>query len=329
MTTTQRLRFVEVPPTGRTLSLCEAAYEGLSAPQKRLPSRFFYDTRGSELFERITALPEYYPTRTEQAILTRYAGEMLEAAGEDVAIAEFGSGSSAKTRTLLSAALERQSTLHYVPIDISAEFLRQSSEKLLGEYPGLAITAVAAEYFDAIAALPPSDGPRLILFLGSNVGNMTHTEAGQFLGRLRAALSPRDAILIGVDQVKDLETLELAYNDPAGVTAAFNKNVLRRINVELGGHFELDRFRHFAPYDARFDRIEMRLISTVAQTVRVDYLETDFAFAEGEFIHTEWSHKYTPASFGALAASAGLDLAETWNDPRGWFAVHLLRPGRP
>jgi len=323
-----RLEFIEVRGERPQQPLCRAVIDGLAARQKSLPTHFLYDRAGSELFERITELPEYYPTRTERSILEANAPHMIEAAGEGAALVEFGSGSSAKTRLLLEAAMARQPELKYVPIDISADFLRSTAQTLLSEYPRLRVTALAAEYFDAIDALPAHDGPRLILFLGSNIGNMTHAEAADFLGRVRARMEPQDRILLGVDLVKDRAILEAAYNDAQGVTGLFNRNVLHRINRELNGHFDVECFRHHAPYDERMARIEMRLHSVGEQHVAVDDVERTFDFADGEYIHTEWSHKYTRETFAALCAPAGLEIAEAWRDPREWFAMMMLRPNR-
>lgn len=299
--------------------------EGLGAQPKSLPTQFLYDRRGSELFEQITELPEYYPTRTERSILEGHADEIVEAAGPGAAIIEFGSGSSVKTRLLIEAALRRHGSLRYLPIDISFDFLKSSSQTLLSDYPGLRITALGAEYFDAAEALPGHDGPRLILFLGSNIGNLTREEAVEFLGRVRRNMLPQDRMLVGIDLIKDPNVLVAAYNDRKGVTAEFNRNLLRRINRELDGHFVEGCFRHSAPYDEQEQRIEMRLYSIGDQHVRVDALDQTFDFADGEYIHTEWSHKYTPETFANLCAPAGLRIDHLWTDQRHWFGLALLR----
>lgn len=321
-----RFDFLEVPLSHKPQPFCAAVTEGLALPQKTLPCRFFYDKIGSELFERICELPEYYVTRTERALLELRAAEMIEAAGDNLALMEFGSGSSHKTRLLLEAALERQATLHYVPIDISAQFLRDTCLNLLAEYPRLTVTGIAAEYSDSVDALPAHDGPRLLLFLGSNIGNFERDEATAFLSRIRKAMQPEDRLLVGVDLVKDRSVLTAAYNDAQGITAAFNKNLLARINRELRGEFDLDAFDHQAPFVEETARIEMWLISRQEQTVCVPEIERVFHFGQGEGIHTENSHKYTLASFAALCAPAGLDVQETWTDNRRWFAHFLLRP---
>lgn len=321
-----RFDFLEVPLSHKPQPFCAAVTEGLAQFPKTLPCRFFYDKIGSELFEQICELPEYYVTRTERALLEQRAPEMIEAAGDNLALMEFGSGSSHKTRLLLEAALKRQPSLHYVPVDISAQFLRETCLMLLAEYPRLSVTGIAAEYNDSVDALPTHDGPRLLLFLGSNIGNFQRDEATAFLTRIRQAMQPEDRLLVGVDLVKDRRVLTAAYNDAQGITAAFNKNLLARINRELRGEFDQDAFDHDAPFVEAASRIEMWLISRREQTVRVPEIERVFHFAQGEGIHTENSHKYTLASFAALCAPAGLDVQETWTDDRHWFAHFLLRP---
>lgn len=320
-----RFDYVEVRGERAQPTFCRLVTDGMAATPKSLPTRFLYDQAGSELFERITDLPEYYPTRTERSILETRAGEIVEATGENLTIVEFGSGSSAKTRLLIEAALAREPELRYVPIDISVEFLKQSSRVLLDRYPGLRVTALGGEYFDAIGAMPKHDGPRLILFLGSNIGNLTHEEAVEFLAQVRAQITEEDRLLVGIDLVKDSELLEAAYNDAQGVTAAFNRNLLHRVNRELDGHFEVSCFRHYAPYDPIAQRIEMRLYSVGDQRVNIDAIGRTVDFADGEYIHTEWSHKYTRESFAALCAEAGLQIDHLWADPRDWFAVTTLR----
>ena len=322
----ERLRFVDVCSEAPCEPLAETVRRGLSSSPKILPPRLFYDRVGSELFEAITELPEYYPTRTEASILADRADEIVEAVGAGLAMVEFGSGSSRKTRLLIEAALRRQAALDYAPVDISRDFLRESAEALLAEYRGLSVTALAGEYFDAALEMPPADGPRLILFLGSNVGNLDAPDAVRLLARLREGMAPRDRLLVGTDLVKDAAVLEAAYDDAQGVTARFNLNLLARLNRDLGAGFDLARFRHAAPWDPAARRIEMRLVSQGDQRVRVEALDAGFAFADGEAIVTEWSQKYTPASFAALCAPAGLEVCASWTDEREWFAEWLLRP---
>jgi len=325
-TTTQRLDFLEAPSRHLPLPFQAVVSEGLAAAQKHLPCRFFYDTPGSHLFEQICALPEYYPTRTEQAILQQHAHELVALAGDDLTLVEFGSGSSFKTRLLMDALLARQKHLHYLPIDISRDFLYHCSRTLLTEYPHLSITAIAGEYNDAIDALPSAGGPRLFLFLGSNIGNFERHEAVAFLRRMRHAMKPDDRLLLGVDLVKERSVLEAAYNDAAEVTAAFNKNLLRRCNHELDADFDLAQFDHYAPFIPAESRIEMRLISRCDQTVTLGATGETFHFRAGEFLHTEYSHKYTLSDVYTLCHQAGLETMACRQDERGWFNVSLLAP---
>lgn len=291
--------------------------EGLSRPDKALPSKYFYDARGSALFDQITELDAYYPTRTERGILDAHADDMAAAIGPEAVILEYGSGSSTKTRLLLDA-LERPAG--YVPIDISAEHLAAAADRLRAAYPNLDVLPVAADYSEPVPLpdLPPHRR-RVLFFPGSTIGNFERDEAQAFLRRAASVLGEDGGLLLGVDRVKPTEVLLPAYDDPEGVTAAFNKNVLRRINDELGGDFDLDAFTHRAAWNADEARIEMYLVSQAAQTVRLD--GRAFGFAEGETIHTEHSHKYTLESAAALAESAGFRLANHWSDDQDWFSV--------
>ncbi|HVT13280.1 MAG TPA: L-histidine N(alpha)-methyltransferase [Fimbriimonadaceae bacterium] len=321
------LRFIQVPPSHQEESLSVAVKRGLARRQKELPSRFFYDIDGSRLFERITRLPEYYLTRCETEILERYPGEIVAAGGADFQIVEFGSGSSEKTRLILRAAVERQDDVEYVPIDISSEFLRVSSEELLADVPGLRVTALAGDYLDALKRLPHHNGSRLFLFLGSTIGNFELDEAVAFLTCIRETMRPQDRLLVGVDLKKSPSIVEPAYNDAEGVTAQFNKNILVRINRELCGHFDLSLFEHHAPWIEERSRIEMRLVSKQDQIVAIDGLGESFTFREGEYIHTENSHKWSPMAFAAICHDAGLMVCHTWHDTKHWFALNLLQIG--
>lgn len=323
---TPRLELIDVPRLQPSVTFASEVATGLSQPQKTLPTRFLYDATGSDLFEQITELPEYYPTRIERSILEQQAESIIEACGRDLAVVEFGSGSSAKTRLLLESALAQQCALTYVPIDISTEFLHRTSVGLLERYERLSIRALSGEYFDAIDAIPSHHGPRLIIFLGSNIGNLSRDESIDFLTRVRKRLDPKDRLLVGIDLVKEVPILEAAYNDEAGITAAFNRNLLHRINRELEGRFVVPSFRHSAPYDEAAQRVEMRLYSDQSQCVSIDAIGQSFDFAAGEFIHTEWSHKYTQASFGNLCGQAGLEILHHWTDAREWFSLVLLGP---
>ena len=242
------VNFIELPRDQEEKNFTSAVVEGLSQPQKTLPCRLFYDAAGSQLFEQICKLPEYYLTRTEQKILEDNVSEMIDTVGHNLALVEFGSGSSVKTRLLINAALNCQRNLHYTSVDISSEILRTASFSLLNEYDRLTITAIAAEYNDAIPILPHHEGSRLMLFLGSNIGNFGTEEAVAFLGRIGNQMNGEDWLLVGIDLLKERSIVEAAYNDAAGVTSAFNKNLLARINRELGGTFVLDDFEHAAPF---------------------------------------------------------------------------------
>jgi dimethylhistidine N-methyltransferase len=294
---------------------------GLSGPVRELPCKYFYDERGSRLFEEICQLDEYYLTRTELAIMRRHAPAMADSLGRNTLLIEFGSGSSLKTRLLLDPLAEPAA---YVPIDISARHLALAADKLAVQYPELEIVPVAAD-FTLPLRLPetiPPGARRVVYFPGSTIGNFAPTEAVVLLRQIRRLCRAGGGLLIGIDLKKERQILERAYNDSRGVTAAFNLNLLRRINRELGADFRLDAFRHHAFYNAPQGRIEMHLISREQQTVWLDGVP--LSFAEGESIRTEYSHKYTVAEFDELAAVAGLELRETWTDERGWFAVLLF-----
>jgi dimethylhistidine N-methyltransferase len=298
---------------------------GLSAHPKRLPPKHFYDAAGSRLFERITALPEYYPTRTELRILSDHAGDIAAFIPDGAALVEFGSGSSTKVRLLLGK-LPRLGA--YVPVDISAEFLGHETARLRREFPHLAIVPVAAD-FTRPFALPRglAKHPLAGFFPGSTIGNFEPGAARDFLRLAARILGPEAIFVIGVDLVKDRCVLEPAYDDAAGVTAQFNLNVLARANRELGASFNLAAFEHRAFYDAERHRIEMHLVSRIAQTVWV--LGRSFSFAAGESIHTESSYKYTVEAFTSLAGEAGWHSAALFVDDDALFSVHVLQATRP
>ena len=319
---------IELPRSREEQAFSQAVADGLSKQQKSLPCRYFYDLAGSKLFEQICELPEYYLTRTEQKIFVDHSNDIIDAVGHELAIVEFGSGNSVKTRLLISAALNRQEHLHYIPVDISSGFLKTSSHALIGEIDRLSITAIAAEYADAIPIIPDPKEPRLFLFIGSNIGNFNRAEAVTFIAKIREQMHSRDRLLISFDLVKSAHILEAAYNDTSGVTAAFNKNLLVRINRELGGSFILSEFDHVAPFVKPDSRIEMRLISRCHQRVHIRKLQREFTFQQGEYIHTEDSHKYTLESFTEICSDADLEIQNRWLDKREWFAVALLRSKR-
>jgi dimethylhistidine N-methyltransferase len=297
-----------------------AVLDGLSRTPRAIPARFLYDARGSELFDAICELPEYYLTRTETGILTACAPELARLAGPGCALVEFGSGSSVKTRLLLDAMPDLAA---YIPIDISRQHLDATAARLRRDYPRLRVEPVCADYM-ALETLPSdtNGAPRLGFFPGSTIGNLEPAEATSFLRRARGLLGDRGALVLGVDLRKDPQRLHDAYNDKAGVTAAFTLNLLRRMNRELGANFDLAGFAHDASYNPVEGRIEIYIRSLRPQTVTV--AGRAFAFAEGERIHTEYSYKYDEAGIAALARSAGFTIDRTWTDPDRLFAVVYL-----
>lgn len=324
-----RFELVTMDATARLSAFARDVAAGLASEPKHLHCCYFYDQEGSALFEEICTLPEYYLTRCEEEILRRVSGTIAGRSGDaSVTLVELGSGNAAKTRLLIAALLRRQDRLRYVPIDICRTVLEDSARDLLKDFPGLDILAVAGEYQEGMSFLKDeASDPRLILWLGSNVGNFHRPEAAQFLAAVRATMRPDDRLLVGIDLRKDRVILEPAYDDPRGVTARFNLNLLTRINRELGGHFNLAGFRHRATYNESVGRIEMYLDSDRAQDVPIDRLGRSFAFAAGETVHTENSYKYSFAEIDALAEAAGLRVEERWTDAAERFSLNLLLPG--
>jgi L-histidine N-alpha-methyltransferase len=306
---------------------------GLGNSPKYLQPKYFYDARGSELFEAITEQPEYYPTRTEAAILRRSAPSIAGLMGDTVSLVELGSGSSVKTTILLESLLDSADEVHYMPIDISPTILKETASRLGRHYPELALTPIPCQYetgLERASTLVAEDEAvpdrMLVLFLGSSVGNMEPDQAIAFLSSIRAQLEEPDALLVGFDLVKEASVLNAAYNDAAGVTAAFNLNLLARINHELSGRFDLDRFSHRALFNAAASRVEMHLVSRTAQDVPILDLGRDFHFEPGETIHTENSYKYTRGSIDEYADAAGFLVSEIFTDEREWFSLALLSP---
>lgn len=307
-----------LPEDAMGAALRADVHRGLSGRPKTLPPKWFYDAHGSDLFERITELPEYYPTRAEREILLARSGD-IAAATRARTLVELGSGSSEKTRHLIDALTQ----LHtYVPVDVSESALSQAGQALAAERPGLDVHALIAD-FTAELTLPDAPGPRLVAFLGGTIGNLLPAERAAFLASVRALLAPGDALLLGTDLVKDEEVLVRAYDDGAGVTAAFNKNVLTVINRELGADFEPAAFDHVAVWDAGHEWIEMRLRSRTAQTVKVPALDLAVHFAAGEEMRTEVSAKFRQEGVRAELSAAGLELAHWWTDGAGRFALSL------
>jgi L-histidine Nalpha-methyltransferase len=303
-------------------SFRDAVLAGLGQEPKTLPCKFFYDARGSALFEQICDVPEYYLTRTEIAILEENAGAIAAYIGAHCRLIELGSGASRKVRILL-AALEAPAA--YVPVDISREHLREAAARLAADFPKLSVVAVCADYTRAFA-LPPLPGPagkRVGFFPGSTIGNFEPEAVVRFLAHCAELLGPDGEMLVGVDLKKTREVLERAYNDRAGLNAAFNLNLLARINRELGGSLDLDRFEHLAFYNGEKGRMELYLKSLAEQAATI--AGRHFHFAEGELIHTENSYKYAIPEFHALAAQAGFLPVHTWTDPGDLFSVHYFR----
>jgi L-histidine N-alpha-methyltransferase len=300
--------------------------EGLTQTPKSLPPKYFYDAAGSKLFDRICDTPEYYQTRTEQALLEGVAEDIVGALAPSH-IVELGSGAARKTRVLLDALGKTRRGVHFVPLDVSESMLRASAEKLLGNYPWLHVHGIVGDYDRHLAHIPGGER-RLFVFLGGTIGNFERDAAVAFLQRLSACMTPDDQLLLGFDLVKSERVLHAAYNDAQGITAAFNKNVLSVLNRELGADFDLDRFSHVAFYDAAASQIEMHLESQCAQRVRVAQLDLDVAFAAGERMRTEISRKFTRASVLDLLERSGQELVSWLSSPNDYFALALSRGRR-
>jgi L-histidine N-alpha-methyltransferase len=299
------------------------ARRGLTAAPKDLPPKWFYDDRGSELFDEITRLPEYYPTRTERSILLAHADDIVDASGADTLV-ELGSGTSEKTRILLDAFHGHDRLRTFAPFDVSEATLRDAAARVAAEYPGVDVHAVVGD-FERHLPHVPAGGHRTVAFLGGTIGNFAPGPRAQFLRALAETLRPGETLLLGTDLVKDPGRLVRAYDDDAGVTARFNKNVLHVLNRELGCSFEVEAFDHVAVWDAEHEWIEMRLRSRHAQTVAVPALDLDVAFALGEEMRTEISAKFRRETVTRELAAAGFELAEWWTDGDGDFALSLAR----
>jgi L-histidine N-alpha-methyltransferase len=298
---------------------------GLTAPQKSLPSKYFYDARGSELFEKITELPEYYQTRTELAILQSLAAPLADEHRWSEVV-EIGSGSSKKTLTILDALNERGLLKRFVPIDVSESILRESARTLLQRYPELRVQGVIGDFMVHLGNVPPPQGRRLVIFLGSTIGNLDAPQRLEFLRSVRAMLGPEDHFLVGMDLVKDIAVVEAAYNDSQGVTAEFNRNVLRVVNRELNANFVPEAYRHLSFFNVVASRIEMHLVPDSPQKVVIRDLDLAIECLPEETIFTEISCKYTEASARAALVEAGLELAGWYSDPKQLFGVALAKP---
>ncbi len=294
---------------------------GLQLSPKKLPPKWFYDDRGSELFEQITRLDEYYPTEAERSILRTYASDIARASGADTLV-ELGSGAADKTRVLLDGLSQTGQLERFVPFDVSEGILRSSSRDLLEEYPELTICGVVGDFEHHLGKIP-TEGKKLTALLGGTVGNFDPDLRRRFLHEIVAGMTPGDSFLLGTDLVKDIDRLELAYNDPSGITAEFNKNVLHVLNDRVAANFDPDQFEHYAKFDTDNEWIDIRLRSLTDQDVRVAELDLDIHFAEGEFLHTEISAKFRKEKVAAEVAEVGLELTEWWTDERGDYALSL------
>lgn len=296
---------------------------GLSMQPKKLPPKYFYDEHGSWLYDKICQVPEYYPARTEEALLVEKSIDIIKLAKPDT-ILELGSGTSRKTMHLLDACDSLQCYADYLPLDVCEEILRDAGKRLIGSYDWLKIRALVGDYSEGFHNVPTDNGVRLYVFLGGTLGNLDEDEAEKFLLRLQSLMGPKDYLLLGVDRVKDVNVLNAAYNDSQGYTAAFNRNVLSVINRELGGHFNPDTFVHRAWFNDEKSQIEMHLHSIHPQSVRIDALDTEIRFEQDESIHTEISRKFTLSSLNDLVSRANLSIVEHYEPANGYFSLVLL-----
>ena len=315
---------VDLPQGGAMAGMAEVVREGLSCPFKEIPPKYFYDERGSELYERITEVPEYYPFRCEREILATRAAEIVAAAGPRTLI-ELGSGAASKSRVLLDAMRDAGTLETFVPVDISEEITRRAAGELVGEYPGMDVRGIVCDYETHLERIPRPEGA-LIAFLGGTIGNFRPAPRRSFLARIATLMYPSDRFLLGTDLVKDAATVEAAYNDSAGVTAEFNKNVLAVLNRELGGDFDLDAFEHVAFWDAENEWIDIRLRALSEQFVDLRELDMRAHFARNEEMRTEISTKFTRERIESSYADAGLELLEWWLDSESLYALSLARP---
>ena len=314
---------VDLPRGGALAGMAEVVREGLSCPFKELPPKYFYDELGSELFERITELPEYYPTRCEREILGARAGEIVAASAPRTLI-ELGSGAAAKSRVLLDAMDEAGTLETFVPVDISEGITRRVADELVEEYPGIAVRGIVCDYETHLERIPRPEGA-LFAFLGGTIGNFRPAPRRSFLARIATLMYPGDRFLLGTDLVKDAATVEAAYNDSAGVTAEFNKNVLSVLNRELDADFDLDCFEHVAFWDADNEWIDIRLRALSEQFVDLRALDMRAHFARNEEMRTEISTKFTRERIESSYADAGLELTDWWTDSDGLYALSLAR----
>jgi len=310
---------------GDERALADDVLDGLTRPFKELPPKHFYDAAGADLFDRICEQPEYYPTRTERAILVERSAEIAALTGASELV-ELGSGTAVKTRILLQAMADAGTLERYVPIDVTEGMVRDVAEQLVEEHPGLAVHGIVGDFERHLQHVPEPDGPRIVAFLGGTLGNFTPGSRRRFLRQLAKLLRPQDFLLLGTDLVKDPAIIEAAYDDAAGVTAAFNRNVLKVVNAELDADFDPEAFEHVAFYDHEREWLEMRLRASRKMSVHIGALGLDIDFAPREELRTEISAKFTPERLRDDLAAAGLELAELLTDTDRMFALSLSRP---
>src|SRR5262249_15565988 len=305
--------------------IADEVMHGLSMRPRCLPPKLFYDAEGSRLFDEITETQEYYPTRTERSILKEFAGDMVQQTGNNLTLVELGGASASKPQVLIHALLRRQLRADFYPVDVSSSALQGALASLNGHFPRLRVSPVVADYTHHLPDLRQLPGRKLVLFLGSTIGNFEPEAAEEFVRNVRGSLPKGDALLIGFDLIKDPDVLDAAYNDAQGVTARFNKNMLVRINRELGGSFDVDAFAHAAFWNKRKSRVEMHLESQYEQTVWIEDLGRGFHFDQGERIHTENSYKFNDKLIRRMLRRGGFKLEKSWTDPKGWFCEALAR----
>jgi L-histidine N-alpha-methyltransferase len=322
-----RLQLLNLENKTAERTLAQDVIEGLGGRPKELPPKYFYDEYGSWLFDRICQVPEYYPTRTEAALLQRHARDIIAISKPDT-IFELGSGASRKTVHLLNACEQESCFSVYQPLDVCGEMLVDAAQRLTRNYGWLDIEALVGDYSAGLDFASGLEGPGLYVFLGGSIGNFTHAQAVSFLTGVRRSMSSQDFMLLGADRVKSSSILNAAYNDSRGYTEAFNLNILSVINRELGGQFNLERFEHHAFFNEQYSQIEMHLRSTREQSVDIESLEMEVGFAEGESVRTEISRKFTPESLAELVGAAGFAIARHYQPENGYFSLLLLTPNR-
>jgi len=320
----ERLNIYTVKNGQKKKSFSEDVKQGLLDPVKGLHPKYFYDSKGSDLFEKICETPEYYVTRTEAAILKKYSNEIAKLNADKTVVVELGSGSSVKTRYIINSFIDHNGRLDYIPIDVS-EILIDTSQVLINDYNKLHITGVISEYEEGMEMVNVvTSHPKLVIFLGSSIGNFTRDEARNLVTEISNNMNDTDNFLIGFDLRKDVNILNAAYNDKQGLTSEFNLNILKRINDELGGEFDISKFEHYAFFNENESRVEMHLVSLADHDVLINDIDEKIHFKKGETIHTENSYKFTDEMISDIASSAGLKVSHTWKDEKNYFALCLM-----